>query len=287
MVGAVTPEQVQQSVDALFGHLAGSARPPALEEPSMPDSGPHKVTVRGPLPTDQVTLMLGMRTAGCLHPDRWALSVLAQVLDTSLTKEIRYRQGLVDGLGVYNDLYQDTGYLAIQTTSSGRNRSTIQRTAEEYVQQIGEGQVDAEEVARAQAAIQGSWALSMEDNQSRASWLAGWATVLSDDEPVPDVPALIGAVAPEDLTRVVTTYYTPERRFVGLHLPYFDSAAGTLAKPWTYIAKPTLPKLAPVHNFQRRLVNPDSIAIAVIPLALSTPCRLRVQHQDLVRPGPG
>ncbi|MBN1661134.1 MAG: insulinase family protein [Anaerolineae bacterium] len=219
VVGAVTPEQVQQSVDILFGDLAGSAHPPALEEPSMPDTGPHTVTVRGPLPTDQVTLMLGMRTVGCLHPDRWALSVLARLLDTSLTQEIRYRQGLVYGLSVYNTRYADTGYLSIQTTSSGRNRSTIQSTAEEYVQRIGAGQVDPEEVARAKAAIQGSWALSMEDNQSRALWLAGWATILSDDDLVPNPPAEINAVTPEDLTRVVATYYTPERRFVGLHLP--------------------------------------------------------------------
>ncbi|NIV34759.1 MAG: hypothetical protein GWN58_36465, partial [Anaerolineae bacterium] len=54
------------------------------------------------------------------------------------------------------------------------------------VEQIGQGEVDAEAVTEAQSALKGRWALAMEDNTERAKWLARWTSVLSTDEPVPD-----------------------------------------------------------------------------------------------------
>jgi predicted Zn-dependent peptidase len=81
-------------------------------------------------------------------------------------------------------------------------------------------------VAEAQAALKGRWALAMEDNVERAMWLAGWSSVLSADEPVPDYQAAIDAVTPEDLSRMVETYFTPQRRYLGLHQPVATVASG-------------------------------------------------------------
>ncbi len=64
----------------------------------------------------------------------------------------------------------------------------------------------------------------------RAGWLAEWARVLDDDAPIPDYTAVIEAVTSADLTRVVKTYFTPQRRYVGLHQPVATVASGaTLA----------------------------------------------------------
>jgi predicted Zn-dependent peptidase len=226
VVGGIAPQQVQDSASRIFGDVAGAGRPAAPETPPLPSSGPQQVAVRGPWPTDQVNLLLGARTVARLDPDRWALQVLAEVLSRDLTAEIRYRQGLVYGLGAYNYFFEDTGYLAIETTSSRHAYPIIQHAAEDALARIGQGQVDADSVAQAQAAIKGRWALAMEDNLARAAWLADWSSVLPDDEPVPDLAAAIDAVTPQDLARVVATYYVPERRFVGLHLPVVTVASG-------------------------------------------------------------
>jgi predicted Zn-dependent peptidase len=226
VVGGVTPQQVQHSAGRIFGDVTGAGRPAAPETPPLPSSGPQQVTIRGPWPTDQVSLMLGTRTVARLDPDRWALQVLAEVLTRDLTADIRYQQGLVYSLWASNYFYEDTGYLAIETTSTRTAYPLIQRTAEEALARIGQGQVDAESVAQAQAAIKGRWALAMEDNLARAGWLADWSSVLPDGEPVPDLQAAIDAVTPPDLVRVVSTYYVPERRFVGLHLPVVTVASG-------------------------------------------------------------
>ena len=229
VVGNVTPEQVFERAEVYFGNLERNGRPSPPGTPPLPAEGPHEVVVRGPMLTDQVQLRVGARTVGRSHPDRWALEVLAEVLGEDLREEIRYQRGLVYGLGAYNVFFDDTGYFVISTTSERGNREAILSTVEEHLEGVRRGEVDAEQVAEAQAALKGRWALAMEDNVERAVWLARWSSVLSADEPVPDYQAAIDAVTPEDLSRVVETYFTPQRRYLGLHQPVATVASGARA----------------------------------------------------------
>jgi len=229
VVGNVTPEQVFERAEVYLGDLEGNGRPSPPETPPVPAEGPHEVVVRGPLLTDQVQLMVGARTVGRSHPDCWALEVLAEVLGEDLREEIRYQRGLVYGLGAYNIFFDDTGYFVIYTTSERGNREAILSAVEEHLEGVRRGEVDAERVAEAQAALKGRWALAMEDNVERTVWLAEWSSVLSADEPVPDYQAAIDAVTPEDLSRVVETYFTPQRRYLGLHQPVATVASGARA----------------------------------------------------------
>jgi predicted Zn-dependent peptidase len=176
-----------------------------------------------------VQLRVGARTLGRTHPDRWALEVLAEILGEDLREEIRYQRGLVYGLGAYNLFFDDTGYFIIYTTSERGNREAILSTVEEHLEKVRRGEVDAERVAEAQAVLKGRWALAMEGNLERAEWLAQWSAVLSADEPVPDYQAAIDTVAPEDLSRAVETYFTPQRRYLGLHQPVATVASGARA----------------------------------------------------------
>jgi zinc protease len=231
VVGNVTPQQTLALAQQYYAlpRLAAGGKPPVPATPRLPDKGPQQVVVRGPMPTNQVELMIGARTVGRAHPDRWALAVLAEVLDKELTEEIRDRQGLVYSLGAYNDLLDDAGYFVIETMAEGKNRKAIQRAIQERLGRMRQGEVDApilqNRVAEAKTALQGRWALAMENNLDRALWLADWVA-LPASEPVPDYPAAIGAVTAEDLPRVVDTYFTPQRSYVGLHLPVATVASG-------------------------------------------------------------
>jgi predicted Zn-dependent peptidase len=84
-------------------------------------------------------------------------------------------------------------------------------------------------VAEAQVALKGRLALAMEDNVARAQWLAQWSSFLGADQAVPDYAVAIDAVTPAELARVVKTYFTPERRYVGLHQPVATVASGARA----------------------------------------------------------
>jgi predicted Zn-dependent peptidase len=230
VVGNVTPEQAFEQARVYLGDLAGRGEQPALPDTPAPlTGGPHQVTVRGPLPTDQMSLMVGARTVGRTHPDHWALQVLAEVLGNDLQEEIRYQQGLVYGLGAYQVSFVDAGYFAISTSSEQSHQPAILDAIERHLEHMRRGDVDAGKVAKAQAALKGRWALAMEDNVERATWLAQWASVLAAGQPVPDYPAAIDAVSPADLARVTAAYFTPERRYLGLHQPVVTVASGARA----------------------------------------------------------
>jgi predicted Zn-dependent peptidase len=230
VVGNVTPKQAFEQAQVYLGNQVGQGKRPTLPDTPAPlTDGPHQVTVRGPLPTDQVRLMVGARTVGRTHPDHWALQILAEVLGNDLQEEIRYQQGLVYGLGAYEASFDDAGYFAIATNSEQSHQQVILDAIEEHLDQMRRGNVDAGKVAKAQAALKGRWMLAMEDNVERATWLAQWASVLAADQPIPDYPAAIDAVHPADLARVTATYFTPQRRYLGLHQPVVTVASGAHA----------------------------------------------------------
>ncbi|HSJ53087.1 MAG TPA: pitrilysin family protein [Anaerolineae bacterium] len=226
LVGAVSPEEAAALAESSFGALEARGRPEPPATPPMPAVGPHNITVRGPMATDQVRFVAGARTVGRFHPDRAALDILAILVEGALTREIRYERGLVYGLSASNILFDDTGYFAITTTSKSGNEEIIREQADAYLERVSRGQIGAGTVAVAQRALKGRWLLSMEDNVARAKWLAEWSSALAPNEPVPDYRAAIDTVQPEDLASVVARYFTPERRFVGLHLPVVTLTGG-------------------------------------------------------------
>jgi predicted Zn-dependent peptidase len=229
VVGNVTPEGVVAGAEAYFGDLERGVGPLEPETPALPDNGPQRIVVRGPMATDRVGIRIGARTVGSAHPDQWPLAVLAEVLGTELMEEIRYRRGLVYNVGAYNAVLDDVGYFAISTSSERRNEEAILGAISQQLDRVRRGEVDLETVAEAKAALQGQWALAVEDNLERAEWLADWSSVLSANDPLPDYQAAIDAVAPGDLVRVVNTYFTPDRSFEGLHDPVVTVAGGARA----------------------------------------------------------
>lgn len=226
LVGRVAPGEIRDLVARAFGPIPAGSR---VENPApVPTSpaGPLQVAVRGPLLTEQTTLEIGARTVGRSDPDRWALEVLGEMLGQELTEEIRYKRGLVYGLWAYNNSFDDTGYFEIGTTSADDKRAEIQQVIEERLATLQAGKIDPQRVDEARAARVGRWALAMEDNVARASYMAEWTSLLGAGEPLPDYPALINAVTVDDLVRVAQRYFKPEASFVAVHQPIVTVATG-------------------------------------------------------------
>ncbi|GAB4438261.1 MAG: pitrilysin family protein [Chloroflexi bacterium OHK40] len=228
VVGRATPAEVRRLAEQYFGPVPAGERPAAPAPPPATPAGPHAVMVRGPLATDQTTLMIGARTVGRGHPDRAALDVLGELLSRELQEEIRYRRGLVYGLWAYNTVFDDTGYFVVSTTSDGARRDEILAVVRERLEGVKRGELDPVRVDEAKAALIGRWALAMEDNVSRASYLAEWTSLLADDAPLPDRVAGWEAVTPADLIRVSQAYLVPEASFVGTHRPAVTVTSGAI-----------------------------------------------------------
>lgn len=219
VVGGVRPEKVLEAAHKYFGVLSTRSGYESPAAPALPAHGPHRITVRGPMMTDRVSVVTGARTVGRIHPDRWPLEVLAEFMQQELIEEVRFRRGLVYGLSAGNSFLDDAGYFRIRYASSPDHTEPILELINERLSQVAHLKVEPARVEEARCTLQGQWLLSMEYNENRAAWLAEWGFSLSPDQPLPDYVTEIGRVTPEDLARVVATYFTPERRYLATHQP--------------------------------------------------------------------
>jgi predicted Zn-dependent peptidase len=226
VVGNVEEERVRETAETLLGRLEPKTAPAIPPTPALPTGGPQEEVVRCPMPTDDCRLMLGARTVGALHPDSWALRVLSELLNESLRDEVRHKRGLAYRVGAHNTFYSDAGYFSISASSERAKIAPIRKIAEGELEKIREGDIDPKKLLDAKTALRGRRALSMEGNGSHARWYASLAFTLGDGEAVPDYDALIERVTPEDLTRIVDTYFVPELAFVGMHLPILTNNSG-------------------------------------------------------------
>jgi predicted Zn-dependent peptidase len=226
LVGNVDPQDVFKQAEQSFGEVEQGKLPPAPAVPEHPDNGPYEVVARYPSDSEQVTTQIAVRSAGLTHEDAWALDVLAEVLRNSLMEELRYQRGLVYSVGVKNITYNDAGYLLVSTRANRDNQDKIVTYIQQHLERIRQGDIPASKVEDARVALQGKWAIRMEDNLQRAGDLATWALLLDEGEAVPDYQDSIAAVTLSDLSRVVETYVQPQYLCIGLHRPLFTVASG-------------------------------------------------------------
>ncbi|MGA1263024.1 MAG: M16 family metallopeptidase [Prochlorothrix sp.] len=202
-----------------FGLIPAQTVPPQPPTPVVPQPRTRPIIVRGFTTTDQVKLQLVARTVGWDHPDRWPLTVLAEILDQQLMEELRTNQGLVYGVGAWNASYRDVGYWEVSTSVSRKNKNQALTEIEAHLERQNITNFTETERVEAKNALIGRWALSMESSYSRASWLSNWASNVTDITEIPNYRDRIQAVTQADLERVWDTYLQPQQRYLGMHLP--------------------------------------------------------------------
>ena len=226
VVGQIDPDEVYEKLQFYFGDAQSGQLSQKPETPDFPEDGPKRVVVRGPLVTDQRTLILGMRTVGMHEEDRWKLEVLAELLNQSLKEEIRYNRGLVYHLWVYNRFYEDVGRFCIHMRIEKENQEEAIGIIKNHIDKIKKGDIDSLSLAEAKTSLKGKWALSMESNYERAVWLEKWMNNLGDTEAVPDYNFLIDSVTEDDLVRVINAYTVPQLSYMALHIPILSVNRG-------------------------------------------------------------
>jgi predicted Zn-dependent peptidase len=218
VVGDVRPEEVvERAARVLSGFPAGEL--PARPVTPPPPEGGFNVRLHGPNINEQGQILLGAPLPGMDHPDRWALGVLAEILDTRLTRDIRYRRGLVYGIDVYPALYTDCGYFVVYTTADSEKFDEILEEVERQIENAIQGELAAAEVDEAKTAIRGRWLLGMEGNADFAWWLAEMSLFTPEGRPLPDAFAELAAVTAADVKRVAQAYLSSEKRYQAIHRP--------------------------------------------------------------------
>ena len=224
VVGDVTQAQVHAGAERSLGGFATGPLPPRPTTPAALPSN-FSLRLRGPNVNDQGQILMGAPLPGMNHPDRWALGVLAEILDNVLTQDIRYKRGLVYGIDVYSALYTDVGYFVVYTVADSARFPEILAEVEAQIGRALRGELDPQTVVEAKSAIRGRLLLGMESNADFAWWLAGASLIVGDGQPVPNLFEMVDAVQPADVARVARDYLSPEKRYQAIHRPAVTPAS--------------------------------------------------------------
>ena len=248
------------SRDAIAGHFLARYRPPSLvfaaagnlrhdeiaaglerrmspvpgQRPARGGSqfGAPRPQIVSTRPTEQANVVVGMRALSRADDDRFALSVLNQVLgggmSSRLFQEIREQRGLVYAVYSYRSAYLESGALAVYAgTAPSRTEEVLQLIGEELDRLLQDGVTD-HELQLAKGHLKGSLALALEDSGGRMNRIGRSELVHGEVLSVSELVSRTEAVTRDDVQRVAERVLGNER-VVALVGPFEEAALTEMA----------------------------------------------------------
>jgi len=206
IAGNIKPKEAQKIVSASFSGYRGNFKTPDLEpaEPSPCIKLKKKKT-------EQVHLIIGANGVSQTDPDRYAFSLLDNVLGGSMSsrlfQEIREKRGLAYSVFSFNHGFKNAGLCGVY---AGTRKENFEKTVElilDEIRKIKKDGITKEEYERSREFIKGSLVLSLEASNSRMNYMARshfyFGQVLTIDE----VLGKIDAVTPDKIMEMAARHY--------------------------------------------------------------------------------
>jgi predicted Zn-dependent peptidase len=177
--------------------------------------------------TEQAHIVTGMRGVPALDPDRYALTIVNQVLgggmSSRLFQEVREERGLAYSVYSFHAGFVDTGYVAVYAgTAPERVHETLDVVEAELARLVRDG-LSAGELDAAKGHLTGSLQMSLETSASRMRRL-GRSEMLEGDVPsLDEVVGRIDRVTPEDIARVIDRIFRDTPRTLAVVGPHDES----------------------------------------------------------------
>jgi predicted Zn-dependent peptidase len=199
--GNVDHDQVVSGIESRF-----AGRPGDRPTRARPPLAPARSVIVSNRPTEQAHVVVGCRALARDDDDRFALSVLNQILgggmSSRLFQEIREKRGLVYSVYSYRAAYLESGSLAVYAGTSPARVDEVLDLIERELDRLLDDDLTERELRVAKGHVKGSLALSLEDSAGRMSRIGRsqlvHGTVMSFDELV----ARTESVTRDDLRRV-------------------------------------------------------------------------------------
>jgi predicted Zn-dependent peptidase len=162
------------------------------------------------------------------HPDRFALSVLANILGGTMSSRVflsvRERVGLAYYISASYESYTDSGYLAVKAGVDIR-KEKIEKAARVIVGEIRgiKGRrVSERELKKAKDNLRGKMALSLESSDEVAGFLAGQELMRRKIETPGQILAHVDKVSSSDIMRVAGEIFVNEKLNLAMIGPIGD-----------------------------------------------------------------
>ena len=223
------------TAERLLGDLEPDETPAPEPVRLNGDNGP-RVTIHHK-ESDQAHLCLGVRSYPFVHPDRYALQMLATILGTGMSSrlfsEVRERRGLAYYVFAANQSYTDAGSLYSQAgVDIARCDEAVETIAHEF-HRIASEAVPADELEKARALAKGRFVLRLENPQGMTMF--GLSREVLEGRAVEPQEVLEGldAVTAEDVQRVAQDVIGSNGINLALIGPFEDEDryASLLAQP--------------------------------------------------------
>ena len=177
----------------------------------------------------QCNLALGLRALGREDPDRFALSVMTNLLgrgmSSRLFREVRERRGLAYSVGASTSRYADTGSFSISAGVSPENLIEATRVILAETRRLVDEPVGEEELTKARDYTAGSFRLGLESSMSLGQRNGDSLLMMGRIEPIDDVVAKFESVGPADVQRVARRIFSSDNLAMAVVGPPVDSDA--------------------------------------------------------------
>ncbi len=179
--------------------------------------------------TEQTNFALGLKTFAYTDPDRWALSVVDNVLgggmSSRLFQEIREERGLAYNVGSYTSEYDDAGKWVIYGgVEVSKAEAAIEAVITELRKLRDDGVTDAE-LTRIKEQVKGGMLLGLEDTWAVANRNGRHELRYGEVIPVEQIVAWIESVSQDDIRRVTQRLIRPDNLYLSIVGPHEDAAS--------------------------------------------------------------
>lgn len=174
-------------------------------------------------PVQSGYIIQGYRTVNALHPDSYALDVLATILgegrSSILYQTIKEQKRLADSISAENSSFKEDGLFMIEAQYSPENASKLQKAINEEVEKVRKHGVTKQQLNLAKSVIERDTYYSRESVENIASQI-GYTTVLTDNPRYYDeYLANVKKVTSADIKRVADKYLGENKSAVSIVLP--------------------------------------------------------------------
>jgi predicted Zn-dependent peptidase len=178
--------------------------------------------------TDQTHLVLGFRGYDMFHKDRFALSLLANILGGTMSSRlflsVRERLGLAYYVRASDDESSDCGYFSV-SAGVDTDKAKIEKTVKTILAEIRKARtsgVSERELQKAKDNLRGKMALSLESSDEVASFLAGQELGRREIKRPEEILAKIDKVNKSDILRVAKDIFVSGKMNLALIGPIED-----------------------------------------------------------------
>lgn len=202
----------EQMVELINKHFQlDQAQPPAKNEKQAKAGSAVEVFTKA---TEQVHICYGTVALNSRHPERFALSIMENLLgggmSSRLFQKIREERGLAYSVYSYHSLYQDSGNFTVYAGTRPANVNEVMSIILREIDLIKTGGVSVDELERAKEQLKGQLVLGLESTRNRMTRLGKSELSHGEILSVDDLVERVNRVTREDILRLAGDIFKKE-----------------------------------------------------------------------------